>query len=564
MKRNEKILVGALLAGLAAWQGSGWISSTVFEPFQKRGEDLATLRKSVKDKEDQLLNLSRSRKSLKEWQSTSLPPDPGKPKQPTALNAQRLYTQWLTDLGQLCGVEYLKVTPGGITQKGNVYLSVLVRLEGEVRYEQLISFLDFFYRTNLLHRIATLQVATKVFEGDPGLRISLEAEGLVLLDAPSRRTLFPETALAESLTENGTTLQVTDLEGFPNQAGFRIQVKNEFLVVTAMDGKNWTVERAVERTQSAAYSEDATIELVKMNSERFGRTLEEFQQMIATNIFVKPAPPYKMKLAPLSEKAFARGKSNDFTIAAQGYDTTKGKPEFAIVGSAPTGLKLDKSGKVTWRPGDDVAAGRYPVQFEVRHASAPHGSLAGTFTVRLRDSKTPRLAPSTPPKVYLNREWTYLPALVATDPSPTRFTWKLGDKSPEGLSINEKSGELKWTPGDSVEIGETPVSIVATDSDSPPQSTTFALKLDIHDDAAQFTRLVGTLADGDKKRGFLIDQSTDKKTVLHEGDAFAISDLSGKIKQIGGNHIIMTLGQQDVRWDVGQSLREAQATIKEY
>lgn len=563
MKRNEKILLAALVAGFVGWQSSGWINSLIFEPFQNRGEGLAKLQQSVKDKGDEQLKVARSRKSLKDWQSISLPPDPGKPKQPTALNAQRQYVEWLTDLGQLCGVEYLKVTPGGITQKGGVYLSVTARLDGEVRYEQLVTFLDLFYRTRLLHRIASLQVSTKVFEGDPSLKISLEAEGLALVDAPPRRTLFPETAMAEAQSAGSTNLQVIDSEGFPKEPGFRIQIKSEFLKVTAMDGNNWTVERAVERTQPAEHPEGTIVSLVKMDPEKTERTLEDFQQMVASNIFVKPAPPYKMKLTPISEKTFTRGKSNDFTIVALSYDTQKGKPEFSLVGSPPSGLKIEKSGKVTWRPGDDVAAGRYPIEFEVKHPSAPQGSLTGKFTIRLKDSKTPRLAAATPPTVYLNRPWTYSPELLPMDP-PTRFMWRLGDRAPAGLTINERSGELKWTPGDAVEPGETEVSLVATDTDSPPQSTTLTMKLNVLDDAAQFTRLTGSLAVGDKKRAFLIDQSTDKKTVVHEGDQVAIADLTGTIKQIGGKYIIMTVGSQDIRWEVGQSLREAQATIKQY
>ena len=57
------------------------------------------------------------------------------------------------------------------------------------------------------------------------------------------------------------------------------------------------------------------------------------------------------------------------------------------------------------------------------------------------------------------------------------------------------------------------------------------------------------------------DPSKNKKTELHEGDAFAVADLTGKVKQIGRKHVIMTSGNNEFRLDVGQSLREAQAAF---
>lgn len=566
MQRREQYLLAGLLGFVVLWQGGGWLMSALFDPFETRGAELSRLQKAVTEKEDKMLLLARANKSLREWQAISLPPDDtAKSKQPSVLNAQRLYMQWLTDLSQICGFEGLKVsTGGGEARKGNIYLPVVVKVEAEARYEQLVRFLDLFYRTDLLHRVTSLHVSTKgVSEGDPPLTISLDAEGLALLDCPPRRTLFSHTKLAAQLSDHGTTLQVTDPDEFSKLKDFRIQIKNEFLDVTAVNGADWTVQRGVERTLPGAYPEGTSVELVRLKSGQSEQTLEDFRKLIATNIFVKPAPPYKMKLAPLGEKSFVRGKTTDFTIAALSYDTLLGKPDFFLVGSPPAGFKLDRSGKVTWKPGDDIPAGKYEINIEVRHPSAPQGSLAETIAVRVREPKAPpKLGSTKPPKVFLNREWKYRPELVLSDASPTGFTWKLGDRAPQGISINSQTGELSWIPGDAIPIGELTIPLVVTDSDTLlPQATNLSLKVDVQDDAAQFTRLTGIFAVGDNKRVMLTDQSTDRKTELHEGDAFAISDLSGKIKQIGRKYVIMTLGQRDVRWDVGQSLREAQSNV---
>lgn len=76
MQRREQIMLGVLLAAVVIWQGSGWLISTVFGPFQARSEATALLQKSVQEKDDQLLMLARSSKSLKAARGISLPRTP--------------------------------------------------------------------------------------------------------------------------------------------------------------------------------------------------------------------------------------------------------------------------------------------------------------------------------------------------------------------------------------------------------------------------------------------------------------------------------------------------------
>ncbi len=564
MKRREQYLIGGLLAAFVVWQSSGLISSVLFEPFQTASTKLDELKKTVSGKRDNLLALARAGKLLKEWKAISLPPDPGKPKQPTALNAQRLYLQWLTDLAELNGFEELRVQAGSTSAKGKVSISVVVKIEAEARFEQLTQFLDLFYRTDLLHRVSSLRVSTKVSEGDPQLKISLEAEGIALIDAPSRRTLFPETNLKSPLPEDGTTVDVASSKEFPKAAGFRVKIRNEILKVTTIDGDRWTLERGSERTNPSSHLEGSPVELVRLHSNSSEPTLAEFREMISNNIFVKPSPKYRMKLGPLGEKAFTRGKSIDFTIAAMGFDPLLGKPEFQTTGEVPVGLRLDKSGKLSWKPGSEIAAGKYPVTFEVRHPSAPDGCLTETVTISLRDSKAkPKLVETKPPQAYLNREWIYRPELVSNS-ATSKFTWKIGEPCPKGMVIDDQSGEIKWTPGDEVAIGETTITLVVNDAESPPQSTSLSLKINVEDDAAQFTRLTGIVEIDTKKRVFLTDQSTDKKTELQEGDRFAISEIRGTIKSVTRKYLIVSVGEQEIRWDIGQSLREAQNKGADY
>lgn len=560
MQRREQYLLAVLLSFFVLYMGSTTLYSAIFGPFETRIAELNNLKKSISDKNDTMLQYARASKQLNEWRSMSLPPDePGKSKLPTGFDAGRMYLPWLTDLAQLCGFEDIKATPGTAPRRGKNYVPIVVKIEAQARHEQLVRFLDLFYRTRLLHRITAINVQTKVYEGDPLLSIRLDAEGLVVLDAPRRRSLFPQTKIEEFLSETDTSLQVEDGKDFPKQPGFRIQIKNEFLRVTAIDDTTWTVERGLEQTTPAAYSDGTNVELLQLDPRQPDRSLEDLRAFVAANIFVKPPPPQQFKLGPLSERLIVRGRSNPFTIPASGFDSMRGRPVFSIVGDPPPGLKLDRSGRVEWRPEDSVPAGLYTLKFDVRHPSIEGGSVTESLAIRLRDPKSPpKLKSASSPKVYLNREWSYKPELSGSEMDAAGYTWKLGDRSPAGMTIDSKTGELKWTPGDSAAIGDTNVSIVVTDGDSPPQSTALSLKLDVQDDAAQFTLLTGCVTVGKNKQLFMFDQSRDKNTILHEGDSFTVADIVGTIKQIGLRHAIVKLGQQEKRWEVGQSLRDIQ------
>ena len=562
MQRREQIMLGLLLTVVIGWQGAGWLYEAVFGPFQSRYETLTQLQKSITEKEDQLLALSRAGKTLKAARLSSLPPDAGKSKRPDAINAQRLYLQWLTDMAELCGIEELKVTPDRRFLKGNEYVAVVVRIEADARYEQLVRFLDLFNRTDLLHRITSMHVTTKEFEGDTFLKVQMDAEGIALVDAPSRQTLFPQADLSEDLSEEGTTLQLEGTEDFPKQPGFRVRIKDEFLTVTAIDAEGWTVVRGVDRTLASAHREGALVELMRQKPETSDHSREEFSEMVADNIFAKPAPPYKMKLIVPADKPYVRGKPIEISLAAVGFDASKGKPEFALVGEPLPDLKLEKSGKLTWKPGPEVKADRYPIKIEARHPSAPQGVLSETVTIQLKDAKAvPKLVAKKPPAVLLNSPWKFKPEIASTDSTPPRLTWKLAEPVPSGLSVDSKSGELNWNPGDEVVPGETTVTLVVTDSESPPQSTNLSLTLDIQDDEASFTRLDAIFIVGESRRAFFYDPSKNKKTELKEGDEFAVADLTGKVKQIRRKYLILEMGNQEVRINAGQSLREAQSAV---
>ena len=571
MQQREKNLLIGLVAAVLLWQGGKVLSSTFLEPLWTRQKDLEKLQESVSEKNKGLILLARQKKQMEGWKRRSLPPDPasmlkrtagtqGGPR-PSASNAQRLYQDWLLDLAVLSGFEQLKISPERMTvSPDNVYVSVHVKIDAEPRYEQLCRFLDRFYRTDLLHRITSIRIQSTEAEGDPFLKVLIEAEGLALIDAPQRRQLFAQTTLVEDLPEDGTTLKLKSVEGFPEKPGFLIRVKNEFVTVTAMEGNVWTVERAQDGTTAASVPAGSIVEDAPRNPDVAFRTDEQIKQLLASNVFLKPVPPtqYKPKVSPLGEKSHMRGKPMEFNIVVTGYDPGRGRPEFTLIEPINPGSRIDKaSGKFSWAPTSDQMAGKYAFKFEVKHPSIAGGRLTDTFNVALREPNTaPKVAQKAVPPVYIGRKWTFKPEATDAESASDRLTWKLGENPPTGLEIDSTTGELTWTPGDDVEISKVKVNVVATDDGSPPLSITLPLELDIQDDAATFTFLTTIFFRDEIPLAVFYDRSKGKSIELKVGSRFAVADIRGVVTSIEKKFMMFSREDVSYRIELGQSLRE--------
>lgn len=565
MQRREQYLLIGLVTAVLLWQGATRLDAWLLQPLRTKQEAFEKLQTQISDTNTKLLQLARQRKNLNDWKKRSLPPDPIKGKQrPNALNAQRLYGDWLHDLAELSGFEELKVTSDVVTvSSDNVFVSVHIKIEADAHYEQLCRFLERFYRTDLLHRVTALRVQSSEAEGNPLMQVLLDVEGLAIVGAPQNRRLFAQTTLVEDLSEDATEIIVESNDDFPKEPGFLVRLRTEYLKVTRMEGAIWTVERAQDSTVASSHPSETILEHVRLNPEVKGRTAEEFKQLLDSDVFVKPAPPvqYKPRVAPLGEKTLTRGKPLEFTIVAMGYDPSKGRPEYTLVPPLIAGSRLDKStGRFSWSPTSAQKAGKYTFKFEVKHPSAPGGKLADSVNVVLRDPNTPpRIAASAISPVFLGRDWKM--KLQATDAETPagQLTWKLGPNPPRGLLLDSQTGELSWTPDDSTEVGEATAQIIVSDDGSPAQSTTQTLKLVVQDDAAQFTYLTTIFSVNGNVLAKLYDRSQDKYTELRVGTKFSVADIRGTVTLIDKRHLVFATSDATHRMDIGQSLRDAVA-----
>jgi hypothetical protein len=312
MQKRERILFLVAAAAVLLWLGLPKVNAFFFGGLDEARDRLAAVEEQLALKTKDAARITAAGATLKQWRSRSLPPDP--------LVAQRLYQVWLTDLAQIAELTEVKVTPGRRTPKGKVYTAVLVSLEGKATISRLSRFLYYFYRTDLPHRVVTLNVESGGTRDDAVHTVSLTAEGLSFTGVPPRAWLFPQTTIQREFRSQSSpqTMEVADATHFPTEAGFRIRAGNEYLLVTARNGTQWTVQGGVDGTRTDRHAVGETLELAPIHPEYAAKSQDDYRSLIENSPFAKPsprssAPPPSRSFAP-SQPPIARDSAAEETF----------------------------------------------------------------------------------------------------------------------------------------------------------------------------------------------------------------------------------------------------------
>jgi hypothetical protein len=565
MQPRERNLAIGFLAVILLWQGGGAVFGWVFGPFSERYRERKTLQDKVAERTREQLALVQAQARLSKARQRGLPPDPGAAtaKKPTARDGQRLYQEWLTHLTAIAGWENVKVRPlpTGLA-RGNVYISVPITIEAEARYSQLARFLDLFHQTDLLHRISKLHVVSSESDGDPFLRVNIDAEALALTKAPHRKVLFPTANIGPAVSDDDTTVTVDSLKNWPAKAPYYARLGRELVQVTAVNGTALTITRGQLGTKAQDHPQNGLLELLPIVA---GKPTADarLQELLDANIFIKPRPPvpYRLKPPSLSEKSVIRGQTLDVSAAATGFDPALGKPSYSLdADAAPAGMSIDAAtGKLTWKAPADAPLEKLSIPITIRHPSADDGVARATLVVNVKEAnKAPTIAAAAPSVAVIGRPWECPLVLSDNDTAIERLTLKLGDGSPAGLTVDQQSQKLVWLPDGELLPGEYPVTVTVTDTGTPPLSASTSLTVMVEDDRAVFTYLIGVVSEDGTSRVLLFDRSKNRTTVLRVGDMLTISDVRGRVSAIEPKALVLTMDDGDFRLEIGQHLRQLQ------
>ena len=555
-QKRTKILAGGLtlviLVFLLRSKVDGWLRG----PILKLQTEVAAAETSAVTLEAEEIQLKVAQRNLEDWKVISLPPDVD--------IAQRLYREWVQALAEECGFSRIEVVPASKSTQ-NEFSTVTVEVRrAENDLQGLTRFLYLFDQADLLHRISSLTVDSPSPKGNPRLTISFTAEGMSADGAEDHQELLARTLLTTAVKETDQTIVAATSDLFPiaeppeEFEPFLVRIDRELLRVVAVTESGWQVEHGAEGTQAAAHETDAIIELFPVAWDRLEKTQDQYAAFVKASPFVIPSPPKKLtpRITGVSDKTIKPGEEVKFTAKADGLDPEFGAAQFALSDPAE-GMTIDAaSGEFLWKPMAELTPGDYTTTVLMTQEKNADVKADSKLKITIKQPNTaPTITLTESAIVVLGKEFTITAAATEVDATDT-LKFSLGSGSPEGLTIDEKTGQLKWTPPKTFTPGKYDVEVKVTDSAAEPKFAATKIALDVQDDFASLTILTGIVGKDSVLYAWFRNKATDKVNPLQEGEKLTVSEISAEIVSITDRFVTMRDVEGLWKLKLGEGLRQ--------
>lgn len=201
----------------------------------------------------------------------------------------------------------------------------------------------------------------------------------------------------------------------------------------------------------------------------------EKTKIIQVKIEGSDSPYIKIVSTPANEGRITVNTDWKYEVKIQTNLKTAVKYKFS--GTVPDGMTIDENeGLVKWKPGTE---GTYEVTIVAY--SSENNEVKGTQTIKLKvgegDNKpfiTITSKPGNEGKILVNTDWKY-EVKISTNVKTT-IKYKLTGTIPDGMTIDENSGVIKWKP---TTTGSIEVTIVAYSADNIDVKGTQTIKLTV-------------------------------------------------------------------------------------
>ncbi len=551
---RKKALVGGLAFVVLFFLVRTKLDSWLRGPIRTLQSDVMAAEKSAETLAAEEIQLDVAKRNLEDWKATSLPADVD--------NSQRLYREWVQSLAEECGFSRISVVPGlKSTQKEYSLVSVEVR-NAETDLQGLEKFLYLFDQANMLHRISSLSINSPSPKGNPRLSVTLTAEGISAAGADDRRELLARTPLTNATKIADSIITAEPNELFPTAEDpfepFLIRIDRELMRVDAVTDAGWQVTRGAEETTTAAHDANSVIELFPVAWDRKEKSLEQYAAFVKSSFFVIPSPPKKFtpRITGVSSKTIKPGEEVKFTAKADGLDPELGNASFSLADAAD-GMVIDaQTGEFKWLPTADLKSGDYTATVLMTQANDPDVKIDSRLKITIKTSNAaPKITLKESAIVVLGNEFTTT-ATASDEDSGDTLAFSLGGGAPEGLVVDSKTGQLKWTPPKTFAPGKYDVEVKVTDSGDDPQTASAKISLDVQDDFAALTLMTGIVGNDGVLHADLRNLATNTTTPLKEGDRVTVSEISAEIISIFPRFVTMKDAAGVWKLKLGDSLRQ--------
>jgi hypothetical protein len=554
--KRTKLWAAGLGAVVAIYFLRGTVDGFLMKPIRDLRVKVSDAQKKNEELSQDELALKVARRNLDEWTLVSLPPNTD--------DALRLYREWIFELTRQCGFTGpgFEVVPGTRSpQKEFSTVTVEIR-KAEVDLQGLSRFLYLLDQADLMQRVTNLKIDSPGTQGNPRLSVSMIVEGLSVTGTEDRRELMTRTTLKGKLSESATELTVEPNELFPTWTDpfepFLIRVNRELLRVESISSAGWKVSRGVEGTKAAAHETDSIVELFPVVWDRKERTLAQYDDLLKNSPFVIPSPPktWNPRLSGVSDKTIKPGEEVKFAVRAESVNPDLGEPQYALVDAAE-GMTIDpKSGEFQWAPDAAVKPGKYTATVLVTQTENPELKLESKLTITIKaENAAPQLTLEDSAIVILGREFT-AKATATDDGPPEMLKFTLGSGTPEGLTVDPASGEIKWTPARTFTPGKYDVEVIVTDSGEEPKTASKKISLDVRDDDASLTIFSGAFGKDGVLEAWFRNKGTGKTDRLQAGQQLKVSEIDAELVEVTNREVVLRDKAGTWRLDLGNTVRE--------
>src|SRR5262245_36635699 len=195
MNARERLLAIAVVS-LIILAGLGVVFYQFFwSPYRTRQATLERLRKEGETKNERVAEIAAQRPKLERYRQQSLPAD---------LSVARIeYGRYLEDLLRKNNFAQVSITPRPpntrssptLANKAPIYTQLDYAVQGRANSDNLVRFLESFYRTGLMHQVKAIDVRRPVTlqqgQRPDELDITFTIDALVVHGADKRPTLIP-------------------------------------------------------------------------------------------------------------------------------------------------------------------------------------------------------------------------------------------------------------------------------------------------------------------------------------------------------------------------------------
>ena len=177
-------------------------------------------------------------------------------------------------------------------------------------------------------------------------------------------------------------------------------------------------------------------------------------------------PETAVAMAIISVPDTTLDEETDLQLTISTTQPRVGKARLQLRKGAPAGMQLDSgSGRLTWTPAEPQGPRDYPITIELTDTNGKLVDNTCEFVVTVNEVNRPPVISAIPPQVArANKLFHYSVACSDPDIPANDILFSLKGESPEGLKINDRTGELSWDV--SYRVPESSFTITATVADA--------------------------------------------------------------------------------------------------